>query len=64
MLIIDISEGEALDKVLRKYKKKFERVGILKEVRRRMKYAKPSVVKKEVMKKAVGRQRYYNKLEQ
>ena len=61
MLIIEVKDGEQLDRALRRYKKKFEKVGILKETRRRMKYSKPSEEKKEVMKKAVSRQRYYNK---
>ncbi|HNO26580.1 MAG: 30S ribosomal protein S21 [Bacteroidia bacterium] len=61
MLIIEVKEGEQLDKALRRYKKKFEKVGILKETRRRMNFNKPSVVKKEVMKKAVSRERYYNR---
>lgn len=61
MLIIEIQDGEQLDKALRRFKKKFEKVGILKETRRRMSYSKPSEVKKEVKKKAVSRQRYYMK---
>lgn len=61
MLIIDIKDGEQLDKALRRYKKKFEKVGILKETRRRMTFSKPSAVNKEIMKKAVSRQRYYAK---
>ncbi|MFN0200934.1 MAG: 30S ribosomal protein S21 [Bacteroidia bacterium] len=61
MLIIDIKDGEALDKALRRFKKKFEKVGILKETRRRSTYSKPSEVKKEQLKKAVSRQRYYVK---
>ncbi len=61
MLIIEVKDGEQLDKALRRYKKKFEKVGILKETRRRMNFNKPSVVKKEVMKKAVSRERYYNR---
>ena len=59
MLIVEITSDEQLDKALRRFKKKFEKVGILKETRRRAAYNKPSVVKKEKMKKAVGRQRYY-----
>lgn len=59
MLIIEIKDGEQLDKALRRYKKKFEKVGILKETRRRMTFSKPSAVNKEVKKKAVSRQRYY-----
>ncbi|MDX1905817.1 MAG: 30S ribosomal protein S21 [Bacteroidia bacterium] len=59
MIIVTIKDGETIDKALRRYKKKFEKTGVLKEVRGRMYYKKPSVERKEVMKKAVSRQRYY-----
>ncbi|TAE48657.1 MAG: 30S ribosomal protein S21 [Bacteroidetes bacterium] len=59
MIIIRLKDGEPLDKALRRYKKKFEKTGVLKEVRGRMYYRKPSVERKEVMKKAVARQRYF-----
>jgi small subunit ribosomal protein S21 len=60
LIIIRPKEGEPLEKALRRYKKKFEKTGILKEVRGRMYYKKPSVERKEVMKKAVSRQRWLN----
>ncbi len=59
MLIIRVKEGESIDKALRRYKKKFERTGVLKEVRERMFYKKPSVERKEKRKKAVNRQNHY-----
>jgi len=59
MIIIRVKEGESVDRALRRYKKKFEKTGILKEVRARMFYRKPSIDKKETMKKAVNRQRHY-----
>ena len=58
MIIIDIKDGEALDKALRRYKKKFEKLGILKEVRRRSHYTPPSMARKTERKKAVSKQRY------
>jgi small subunit ribosomal protein S21 len=58
MIIVDVKEGEALDKALRRFKKKFEKLGILKQVRKRAYYTPPSVRKKIETKKAVGRQRY------
>ena len=59
MIIIKVKEGETIDRALRRYKKKFERTGILKEVRGRMFYSKPSETKKEVLKKAKNRERHY-----
>lgn len=59
MIIIKVKEGESIDRALRRYKKKFERTGILKEKRARMYYRKPSEVRKEERKKAVNRQNHY-----
>ncbi|GAB4413726.1 MAG: 30S ribosomal protein S21 [Bacteroidia bacterium] len=59
MILIQIKDGETIDRALRRYKKKFERTGILKEVRGRMYYKKPSVERKEQEKKAVNRQKHY-----
>ena len=59
MLIIRVKDGESIDRALRRYKKTFARTGVLKSVRNRMFYKKPSEEKKEVMKKAVNRQKHY-----
>ncbi|RMG59210.1 MAG: 30S ribosomal protein S21 [Bacteroidetes bacterium] len=59
MIIIKVKEGESIDRALRRYKKKFERTGILKEKRARMYYRKPSEKRKEEQKKAVNRQKHY-----
>jgi small subunit ribosomal protein S21 len=56
MILIQIKEGETIDKALRRYKKKYERCGILKEVRGRAFYTKPSVRRKEVIKRAARKQ--------
>lgn len=58
MIIVDVKDGEPVDKALRRYKKKFEKIGILKTVRRRMYFTPPSVQRREGIKKAVRRQRY------
>lgn len=59
MIIIKVKEGESIDRALRRYKKKFERTGVLKEVRGRMYFTKPSESKREMMKKAKRRQMIY-----
>jgi small subunit ribosomal protein S21 len=53
MLIIDTRESESLDKALKKYKKKFEKAGTLKELRNRQSFTKKSVVQRTKVKKAV-----------
>jgi small subunit ribosomal protein S21 len=59
MLIIKIKDGETIDRALRRYKKKFEKTGVLKEVRGRMYYEKPSEERREVLKRARRRQEHY-----
>jgi small subunit ribosomal protein S21 len=51
MLIIDTRESESLDKALKKYKKKFEKAGTIKQLRYRQSFTKPSVQRRtEVLK--------------
>ena len=58
MLVIDTRESDSLDKALKKYKKKYEKARILKELRGRQAYVKPSVRKRNVVLKAVMTQEY------
>jgi len=53
MIIIPIKEGENIERALKRYKKKYERTGTLKEQRRRKQYDKPSVVQREEKLKAI-----------
>ncbi|GIV28292.1 MAG: 30S ribosomal protein S21 [Bacteroidia bacterium] len=57
MLIIPIKEGDTIEKALKKYKKKFEKVGILKQLRDRMFYKKPSERRKEIINRAIIREK-------
>ena len=43
MLIIPIKEGENIDRALKRYKRKFDRTGKMRELRRRQQCTKPSV---------------------
>jgi small subunit ribosomal protein S21 len=53
VLKVIIQEGESIDKALKRFKKKYEKSGLLKEFRRRMFYTKPSVEKKMDKERAV-----------
>ncbi len=53
MLIIPVKEGENIERALKKFKKKFDRTGIVRELRDRQYYTKPSIEKREQIKKAV-----------
>ncbi|HOI32007.1 MAG: 30S ribosomal protein S21 [Bacteroidales bacterium] len=53
MIIIPVKEGESIDRALKKYKRKFEKTGVVKELRNRQKFTKPSVVNREKKLKAI-----------
>ncbi len=53
MIIIPIKEGENIERALKRYKKKFERTGTLKELRNRKQYTKPSVERRAEKLKAI-----------
>ena len=60
MLIIDIKENENIDKALKRFKKKFEKTQVLKQLRKRQAFEKPSVARREEVKKAVYVNRKFN----
>lgn len=53
MIIMPVKEGENIEKALKKFKRKYERTGVLKELRRRQYFTKPSIAKREAMQHAV-----------
>lgn len=57
MLIIDVKNGESIDQALRRYKRKFQRTQIVKELRRRKEYTKPSVERRNEILQAIYRQK-------
>jgi small subunit ribosomal protein S21 len=59
MLILEIKDGDTIDKVLKKYKRKYEKSGILKELRRRKAFTKPSVERRAEVLKAVYKEDMY-----
>ncbi len=52
MLIIPIKEGENIDRALKRYKRKFDRTGTMRQLRGRKQFNKPSVVKRQMFQKA------------
>ena len=53
MIIVPVKEGENIERALKKFKRKFERTGVIKELRSRQQYDKPSVKKRLKMEHAV-----------
>ena len=58
MLIIDTRDSDSLDKALKKYKKKYEKTRILRQLRERQAFIKPSVRKRNTILKAKMTQDY------
>jgi small subunit ribosomal protein S21 len=53
MIIIEVKGGkDGLEKALKKFKRKFDKIGIAKELRRRKEFTKPSVERRNEIKKA------------
>ncbi len=53
MIIVPVKEGENIERALKKFKRKFEKTGVVKELRGRQAFEKPSVVRREEVKKAI-----------
>jgi small subunit ribosomal protein S21 len=63
MIIVPVKEGESIDRALKKLKRKFEKTGIVKELRERQKYTKPSVKRRDVVQRAIFIQKLDSELQ-
>ncbi|MEM1340140.1 MAG: 30S ribosomal protein S21 [Bacteroidota bacterium] len=52
MLIIPVKEGENIDRALKRFKRKFDKTGTMRQLRTRQQYTKPSVKRRAVVQKA------------
>ena len=53
MIVVPLKEGENIEKALKKFKRKFEKTGIVKELRNRQAFEKQSVTKRKRMMRAI-----------
>ena len=53
MIIVPVKDGENIERALKKFKRKFEKTGVVKELRARQQFDKPSVKKRLKMERAV-----------
>lgn len=53
MIIIPVKEGENIERSLKKFKRKFDKTGGMRQLRARKQFNKPSVVRRKQIKKAV-----------
>ncbi|MBF0695311.1 MAG: 30S ribosomal protein S21 [Flavobacterium sp.] len=63
MLIIPIKDGENIDRALKRYKRKFDKTGTVRQLRARQAFIKPSVVKRAQVQKAAYIQNMHDNLE-
>ncbi len=47
MIIVQVKEGELIDRPLKRFKRKFDRTGTMREIRRRTAFTKPSIRRRE-----------------
>ena len=60
MIIVPLKEGENIERALKKFKRKFEKTGTVKELRERQAFSKPSVKRRQSFKRAI----YIQKLQE
>ena len=53
MIVVPVKEGENIERALKKFKRKFEKTGVVKELRRRQRFDKPSVVNRLAKERAI-----------
>ncbi|MCQ2973844.1 MAG: 30S ribosomal protein S21 [Bacteroidales bacterium] len=53
MIIVPIKEGENIERALKKFKRKFEKTGVVKELRERQAFTKFSVKRRDQILKAI-----------
>jgi small subunit ribosomal protein S21 len=53
MIIIPVKENESIDRALKRFKKKFEKTGVIRQLRARQAFEKPSITQRTLVKKAI-----------
>ncbi|NLO70703.1 MAG: 30S ribosomal protein S21 [Porphyromonadaceae bacterium] len=53
MIVVPVKEGENIERALKRFKRKFEKTGVVKELRRRQQFDKPSIIKREQKQRAI-----------
>ncbi|HQU60723.1 MAG: 30S ribosomal protein S21 [Phaeodactylibacter sp.] len=61
MIIIDVKDGETIDRALKRYKRKHRNIGLVRELRRRKQFTKPSILRRNELLKAKYKQELLEK---
>ncbi|MBL19196.1 MAG: 30S ribosomal protein S21 [Flavobacteriaceae bacterium] len=57
MLIIPLKDGENIDRALKRFKRKFDKTGTMRQLRQRQTFSKPSISRRAEIQKAAYVQR-------
>ena len=57
MIVVPVKEGENIERALKKFKRKFEKTGVVKELSSRQQFDTPSVVKRLATDRAISVQK-------
>ena len=60
MLVINVKEEESIDRALKRYKRKVQSTKLIKELRKRQHFTKPSVSRRQEVLNAIYREKYFN----
>lgn len=60
MIIVNVKENESIEKALKRFKKKFDKTGAVRELRARQAFIKPSIVRRAQVIKAAYKQKLQN----
>lgn len=61
MIIVDVSKCKSIEQALKQYKSKHNKMGIIKELRQRQTFTKPSIKRREEILNAVYKEKKYKK---
>jgi small subunit ribosomal protein S21 len=61
MLIIPVKDGESIDRALKKYKRKFDKTGVVRKLRARQQFIKPSVTHRQLKKQLTSKEKLARK---
>ena len=53
MIVIPVKDGENIERALKRFKRKIEKTGVVKELRNRQAFEKPSITRRTEFKKAI-----------
>ena len=63
MIVVPFKEGENIERALKKFKRKFEKTGVMRELRDRQAFTKDSIIRRDKMAKAVYVQKLRREME-